>query len=128
MATLSDRVERRFSVLRTVLDSGERLPCLFEGQTRSLRRAFTNEPWSLTERNRCLFLLKKGLHLNQENAHRLDIWSLTAVHAQRVANFSAVMQVVFNHMPDDPPTGVHVCLAVEFILEDDLQIGGGVAR
>jgi len=67
-------------------------------------------------------------HLKQENAHRLDIWSLKAVHAQRVANFSAVMQVVFNHMPDDPPTGVHVYLAVEFILEDDLQIGGGVAR
>lgn len=87
-----------------------------------------DEPWSLTEGNRCLFLLKKVLHLNQENAHRLDIWSLKAVHAQRVANFSAVMQVVFNHMPDDPPTGVHVCLAVEFILEDNLQIGGGVAR
>ena len=87
-----------------------------------------DEPWSLTERNRCLFLLKKILHLKQENAHRLDIWSLKALHAQRVANFSAVMQVVFNHMPDDPPTGVHVYLAVEFILEDDLQIGGGVAR
>src|ERR1700682_2714277 len=56
-------------------------------------------------------------------SHRLDVWSRKAVHAQRIANFAAVVQVMLDDVPDNPAARVRIYFAFRLILENYLQIG-----